>query len=77
MNCTKQPLKKFYAYVPNENGKEPLGTFNKLLFELKTLRGAVNRCSKIFKKSYRLYTYTNFYDEKTFTLILKERKDYD
>jgi len=62
---------KFYAYkwdVPL--GTEPLGTDGKLLFELKTVRGAMNRCKRYLKTSdFRLYTYTNFYDDKTFKQV--------
>lgn len=59
---------KFYAYIPDKNDNEPLGTEGKLLFELKTINGAIKRCEK-YLKVYRLYTYTNFYDDKTFRLL--------
>ena len=58
---------KFYAYKGNyELGKEPLGTFDKMMFELKTTKGALRRCYQCFKTDFRLYYYSNFYDNKTF-----------
>jgi hypothetical protein len=58
---------KFYAYIPTESGDEPLGTFNKLLFELKTVRGAITRAKRIFKTdNFKVFWYNNFYDDKTF-----------
>jgi len=59
---------KFYAYLGSQElGKEPLGTFGKMLFELKTRQGAKNRCRRIWgDKEFRLYTYTNFYNDSTF-----------
>jgi hypothetical protein len=67
---------KFYAYLPDENGQEPFGTFNRLMFELKTIQGAIRRCNRIFKSKvpngkYKLFRYTNFYDEKTFHEIIR------
>lgn len=61
---------KFYAYIMDKDGKEPFGTANRLLFTLKTINGATNRCFRIFKgKPYKLFSYTNFYDDKTFREI--------
>jgi hypothetical protein len=40
-------MTKYYAYKVDENGKEPTGTTNRLLFELKTDRGAVLRAFRI------------------------------
>lgn len=50
---------------------EPLGTDNRLIFrDLKTLRGAINRCNKVFgTKDYVIKSFTNFYDEKTFKIL--------
>lgn len=59
---------KFYSYTPDKNDNEPCGTEGKMIFELKSLRGAINRCN-ITGRPYKLYTYTNFYDDKTFQLI--------
>jgi hypothetical protein len=67
---------KFYAYIPTEEGKEPIGSGNSLLFELKTVRGAINRSIRYLKTdNIRVYTYWNFYDDKTFRLVYgKENK---
>ena len=41
-----------------------------LLFELKTIKGAVRRCARIFKTNkFELFTYNNFYDNKTFSKL--------
>lgn len=62
---------QWYAVQLDTNGHEHVGGSGKLLFELKTLRGAINRvkASNITGK-WRLYTYINFYDRTTFTLFL-------
>lgn len=59
---------KFYAYKGHAAlGEEPLGTNNKLLFELKTVRGAINRARVAFgNDDFSLFTYTNMYDNKTY-----------
>jgi hypothetical protein len=58
---------KFYAYIPDKQNNEPLGTFNRALFELKTVKGAIKKCKNNFKTdNFRLFSYTNFYDDKTF-----------
>jgi hypothetical protein len=59
---------KFYAYVGTKPlGQESVGTSGKTLFELKTIADAHRRAKSVFKsRSYRLYRYTNFYDDKTF-----------
>lgn len=63
---------KFYAYVPDKNGNEPMGTFGSFLIDLKTLRGAINRVKSYGKTNFRIFTYTNFYDEKTFTKVYEQ-----
>ena len=61
------PLKKYYAFKGNYDlGNEPCGTSGKMLFELKTDRGAHARVATVYGTEYRLFTYTNFYDNKTF-----------
>lgn len=60
---------KFYAYKPTSSGGEPMGTEHKLLFELKTIAGAHRRARRYLGKSYRLYTYTNFYADRTFKRV--------
>jgi len=67
---------KFYAYIPRKGnfyaghpktGDSPMGTENQLMFELKTVAGAHRRARGVFKsKPYKLFRYSNFYDEKTF-----------
>lgn len=66
-------MTQFYAYVPTAENKEPTGTSNRLIIkDLKTAKGALNRCLKAFKeKPFRLYTFRNFYDDSTFTLIYR------
>lgn len=70
---------KFYAYTPDkkidysELKNEPVGTFGKSMFELKTINGAINRCKRIFNNNpFILYSYTNFYNDKTFKLIYEK-----
>ncbi len=60
---------KFYAYIPRADGTEPVGGDKKLLFELKTTQGAHRRARRYLGPRYRLYRYTNFYDNKTFRQI--------
>lgn len=60
---------KFYAYVPDKNGQEPMGTDKKLLFELKTLYGAIRRATRILGSEVRVFRYINFYDDMTFARI--------
>ena len=60
---------KFYAYKPDENGDEPLGTSHRLLFELKTKAGANRRAKRLLGNDYVLMLYQNFYFKKSFTLI--------
>ena len=44
---------KFYAYIPDKNGDEPLGTENRILFELKTTQGAIKRSSRLVSRLLR------------------------
>jgi len=57
---------KFYAYIPKEDGSAPMGTANKLLFELKTHKGAIRRAGRLLGNPFCVFTYRNFYDSKTF-----------
>jgi phage terminase large subunit-like protein len=61
----------FYCYNQNvELGKEKLGSDGKAIIrDLKTLKGVVNRLEKYGWKEYRIYSFTNFYDDKTFQLL--------
>ena len=67
----------FYYYdslVPL--GKEGAGTQGKGMFhDLKTVKGAIRRLRSYGYKEFSLYTYTKFFDDKTFKLVHKERGD--
>jgi hypothetical protein len=65
---------KFYGYIGNYDlGCEPLGTEGRHLKELKTLAGAIKHFKQWFNnKPFKLYTYHNFYDDKTFKLTYKQ-----
>lgn len=60
---------KFYAYIPTASGHCPMGTENRILFELKTIRGAIKRCNRTLGNVWVLFRYTNFYDNKTFSFV--------
>lgn len=64
---------KFYGYVtdtPFESAlaDEPAGGGSRAtVADLKTLRGAINRFKRYWPgKSFKVYTYGNFYDNSTF-----------
>lgn len=64
---------KYYAYILTEQNTEPLGSFGRVFFEAKTfnpkklIKMAKDRLPK--NKSFRLFSYTNFYDNNTYRLI--------
>lgn len=64
---------KYYAYIPNKEGKEPCGTEGRVLFDAKTSHKSVlikmvqNRLG--LNVNYRLYSYTMIYRESTYQLI--------
>jgi hypothetical protein len=60
----------FYAYKPDNDDKEPMGTGRRILFGLKTHRGAIRRARRILGDNVRVFTYTNFYNSKTFREVL-------
>lgn len=60
---------KFYAYKPDSIGREPMGTADKLLFELKTYKGAIRRAIRILGKRVEVFRYTDFYRASTHTRI--------
>jgi len=76
---------KYYAYLGTEDlGKEPCGMcsplppngpsagISKILFELKTDRGALARARKQFESfPFRLYRYTDIYDSLTFREVIQ------
>ena len=62
---------KFYAYKVTTDNEEPMGTFNRLLFELKTNHGAIKRALRILvvDRPVKVFSYINFYDSYTFIQI--------
>ena len=49
-------MTKYYAYIQKTTtGKEPMGTEKRLLFELKTNRGAIARAKRILGIGCRVY----------------------
>lgn len=65
---------KFYAYIPTDTGKEPTGSDNRIIFELKTIKGAIKRAINSLGHTFQLHKYSNFYDDNTFQLIV-DRKE--
>ncbi len=66
---------KFYAYIPNEREQEPIGTANRIIFELKTIRGAIRRAERILGiDTFCLFSYRNFFSNDTFNLIMEKGK---
>jgi len=70
----------FYSYTtetPNTPGlaDEPLGSGGRsIVRDLKTVRGAVNRMKQTWPdKSFKVFSFTNFYDDKTFRLVHTHR----
>lgn len=63
-------MKKYYAYIPTKEGKEPLGTRNRFKFQLKSDDNyAIKKARKQLGSRFRLFSYTNFYNDTTFILI--------
>lgn len=60
---------QFYAYIPREDGSVPVGTEKQYLFELKTIAGAIRRCTRVMGGTFVLLSYRNFYDNKTFSFL--------
>lgn len=60
----------YYAYVPREDGTEPLGTFGRIIrYDLKTDRGAIRAAVKAIGAGARVYRFTSLYNESTFRRI--------
>jgi len=54
----------------NINKVEPGGLNKIIVRDLKTLRGVINRCIKWYPfKEYTIFTFTNFYDDNTFSKV--------
>jgi hypothetical protein len=66
----------FYSYTtktpdaPHQTD-EPFGSGGRsIVRDLKTLRGVVNRMKQTWPdKSFKVFSFTNFYDDKTFRLV--------
>jgi hypothetical protein len=68
---------KFYAYIPTNDRREPMGTENRILFDLKTIRGAINHCNKqLGENTYVLFSYTNIYNDNTFKCLVDCNKHF-
>ena len=70
---------QFYSYVtktPNAPGMEdePIGSDGRTIDrDLKTVRGVVRRLQKAWPgKSFKVFTFTNIYDPKSFRLVHTE-----
>ena len=63
----------FYVHAGSE---EPTGTDRRYIWrDLKTQNGAIRRARRIFGANpFSLYTFTDFYDGRTFKVILKGAK---
>lgn len=74
---------KFYGYVVTIEGKEPLGTEGRTMFEAANVPAAIRRMRRYVSsvpllpfykfpnpREYRLFSYTNFYDQSTFKQII-------
>ncbi len=67
---------QFYSYVTDEPHApgmldEPVGTDGRFIDrDLKSVRGVVARIKKARPgKSFKVFSFTNFYDDKTFRLV--------
>lgn len=60
---------KYYAFKPDDQGEEPMGTQNRLLFELKTDMGAIRRAGRVLGQTAKVFRYTDFYDGSTFQRV--------
>jgi len=70
----------FYSYTtetPNAPGMidEPVGSGGRTIDrDLKTIRGVVRRLERAWPgKSFKVFAFTNFYDDKTFRLVHTRR----
>lgn len=63
-------MRKYYAYKPTADNKEPMGTANRSLFKLKTDGGAILRAQQSHGPTAKVYQYTNVYDGRTFRRVI-------
>jgi hypothetical protein len=63
---------KYYAYIPREDGSEPMGTANRCLFECKSDRYARGMAFRRLGEHYHfvLIRYTNLYDDFTHVVLM-------
>jgi hypothetical protein len=61
----------FYAYKGKQPlGSEDLGTDNRLVIrDLKSKKGAINRCKQIWGSNFSLYSFSNVYDNSSYELL--------
>jgi hypothetical protein len=71
---------EFYCYItktPEAPGlaDEPIGTEGRTIHrDLKTVRGVTNRMRRLWPgKSFKVFSFTNFYDDKTFRNVHVEK----
>jgi hypothetical protein len=65
---------KFYSYKGNEPLENaPVGTFGQRIDELKTISGIIGRIKQNGWKTFEIYAYTNFYDNKTFKHVYSQK----
>lgn len=71
---------QFYSYLTDEPCTpgmidEPVGSDGRFIDrDLKTVRGVVNRIRKARPgKSFKVFSFTNFYDNKTYRLVHTHR----
>jgi len=60
---------QYYAYKPDDSGKEPMGTSGRMLYELKTDKGAIRRAVRQYGQSARVFSFLNFYKNSTFRQV--------
>ena len=60
---------RYYAYIPREDGSEPLGSANRMLMDLKTPQGAIKRAKRYMGDNIKVFSFTNFFRDSTFKLI--------
>ena len=69
-------MAQFYTYLTDEPQApgmldEPIGSDGRFIDrDLKTVRGVVNRIKRARPgKSFKVFSFTNFYDDRTFRLV--------
>ena len=55
-------------------GEVPMGTAGRHVWkDLKTINGAIRRAKNLKSGPFQLYTFTNFFDINSFTLVYKQK----